>query len=75
MSNQYIGYHPFMDSETKEYYGSFEVFEITDPKPTDREDLLDEGFYWWSCFPGCLPDGEANGPFNTAMEAYLDANN
>lgn len=31
------------------------------------------GWYWWACFPGCLPDGEANGPFDTMQEAYKDA--
>jgi hypothetical protein len=30
------------------------------------------GFYWWSCQPGCLPDGEANGPFETREEAEED---
>lgn len=23
------------------------------------------GWYWWYCQPGCLPDGEAAGPFET----------
>jgi len=27
------------------------------------------GWYWWSCFPGCLPDGDAHGPFDTEAEA------
>jgi hypothetical protein len=31
------------------------------------------GWYWWSCFPGCLPDGEAMGPFETEAEALADA--
>ena len=31
------------------------------------------GWYWWSCFPGCLPDGEASGPFDTEAEALADA--
>ena len=31
------------------------------------------GWYWWSCFPGCLPDGEPNGPFTTEAEAIADA--
>ena len=31
------------------------------------------GWYWWSCFPGCLPDGPANGPFATHAEALSDA--
>jgi hypothetical protein len=30
------------------------------------------GFYWWSCQPGCIPDGEANGPFETREEAEED---
>jgi hypothetical protein len=33
------------------------------------------GWYWQSCFPGCLPDGEPNGPFATEEEALADARN
>jgi hypothetical protein len=36
-------------------------------------DRLDEGWYWWPCFPGCLPDGEPVGPFETEDEAIKDA--
>ena len=32
-----------------------------------------EGWYWWPCFPGCLPDGEPVGPFETEQEAIEDA--
>jgi len=31
------------------------------------------GWFWWSCFPGCLPDGPAMGPFKTRKEALEDA--
>ena len=31
------------------------------------------GWYWWFCFPGCMPDGEPNGPFATEAEALADA--
>jgi hypothetical protein len=31
------------------------------------------GWYWWSCFPGRLPDGPANGPFATHAKALADA--
>jgi hypothetical protein len=31
------------------------------------------GWYWWSCFPGCLPDGPPCGPFSTRAEALADA--
>jgi hypothetical protein len=31
------------------------------------------GWYWWACFPGCMPDGEPNGPFETEEAAIADA--
>jgi len=49
-------------SEDGEPYGSFEVFEI---EPGE--------WWWWACFPGCLPDGEATGPFPTEAAAIADA--
>jgi len=33
-----------------------------------------EGYYWWACFPGCLPDSALNGPYTTPDEAHADAN-
>jgi hypothetical protein len=32
-------------------------------------------WWWWPCFPGCLPDGDALGPFGTEAEAIADAQN
>jgi hypothetical protein len=37
------------------------------------EDCPEPGWYWWSCFPGCLPFGEPIGPFSTEAEALADA--
>jgi hypothetical protein len=34
---------------------------------------MQPGWYWWSCFPGCLPDGDPCGPFATEAEALADA--
>jgi hypothetical protein len=31
------------------------------------------GWYYWPCFPGCLPDGEPTGPFDTEEAALADA--
>lgn len=31
------------------------------------------GWFWWSCLPGCMPDGPAIGPFKTRDEALADA--
>ena len=44
--------------------------EIFHSKNHDCE--LDDGYYYWPCFPGCMPDGEANGPFPT-LEAAVAA--
>jgi hypothetical protein len=30
-------------------------------------------WYWQSCFPGCLPDSDPVGPFDTEEEAVADA--
>lgn len=30
------------------------------------------GWYWWPCFPGCLPDGDPSGPFATEQECIDD---
>lgn len=37
------------------------------------EDCPESGYFWWPCFPGCLPDGDPNGPFATEAEALADA--
>lgn len=34
---------------------------------------LPRGWYWMSCFPGCMPDGEPAGPFKTRAEAEAAA--
>ena len=31
------------------------------------------GWYWWPCFPGCLPDGDPIGPFDYEQEAIDNA--
>ena len=31
------------------------------------------GWFWWTCFPGCLPDSSAFGPFETRQQALEDA--
>lgn len=31
------------------------------------------GYYYWHCFPGCLPDSDPIGPFQTEQDALEDA--
>ncbi len=65
-------YSRFTDGQDE--YGSFETFFVPSNRShaTDNDDL-EAGWYWWACFPGCLPDGEPSGPFNSEREAILDA--
>jgi len=30
------------------------------------------GWFYWYCFPGCLPDSEPIGPFNSSEAAHAD---
>lgn len=46
---------------------------INDDVHDENGKPLEAGWYWWTCFPGCLPDGEPNGPFATEAEALADA--
>ena len=36
-------------------------------------EMYPKGYYWWSCFPGCLPDSDPVGPFATREDALQDA--
>jgi len=64
----------------REPFGSFETFYAQGSENVNYHDLPEfecitaAGFYWQSCFPGCMPDGEAVGPFQTEAEAIADAN-
>ena len=69
-----MAYHQFTD-ETGEAYGSFETFFYYDAfGPAHPPRLGDRGWYWHACFPGCLPEGDLSGPFETEEEAVANAN-
>lgn len=54
----------------------FEVFWGSNEEFGSKHDFMEQyepGWYWWSCQPGCLPDGEPSGPFMTSLEAHDDA--
>lgn len=61
------GYHSFAGG-----VGSFEVF-WDDSDSASAVSFIESGWYWWACFPGCLPDGEASGPFTSSTSAWKDA--
>jgi hypothetical protein len=74
-------YHSFIDDEGHEF-GRFECFYLTkkeimavgpDSCWYNEGQPMPPGWYWWACFPGCLPDGDPSGPFATEAEAIEDA--
>jgi len=72
----YSGIYQFTNEDDSEQWGSFEVFQGKDclcfiEDEYGRPDL--DKWYYWSCFPGCLPDSDPIGPFDTSAEAYHDA--
>jgi hypothetical protein len=58
---------------------NIEVFHWTDDEAvaaladSDYGFDAEAGWYWWSCFPGCMPDSDPMGPFETEAEATADA--
>jgi hypothetical protein len=40
-------------------------------RPILRENARKSWWYWY-CFPGCMPDSEVNGPFDSEAEARED---
>ena len=66
-------YYSFIGSDGGEY-GSFEVFKVEAGEVVETEHgVLEPGYYWWACLPGCLPDGSAIGPFTSEAEAIANA--
>ena len=56
------------------YVSQLEVnYNLENLERADDYTLTEPGWYWWSCFPGCLPDSEAIGPYETENEALIDA--
>lgn len=62
--------HALPDVETF-YLGPDDVLEAG--WISEYGEHLEPGWYWWACFPGCLPDGDPNGPFETEDAALEDA--
>jgi hypothetical protein len=61
------------------YVGELDISEDsvfypdTSAGPEDFDVADYAGWYWWACFPGCLPDSEPIGPFPNAFRAIRDA--
>jgi len=49
----------------------FQIPEDYDLEPEDGEPY-EPGWYYWYCFPGCLPDSTPCGPFKSYDVALAD---
>ena len=47
--------------------------DVPDFGQDENGDFLTTGWYWRTCIPGCLPDSDPIGPFDTEAEALADA--
>lgn len=53
-----------------------EIFLVPEDYPCLDEETgspLSPGWYWWPCSPGCLPDGDPIGSFESEEDALADA--
>ncbi len=71
-----------MDEDAIYEFGKIARFRLHTMNGTVREAMLDAiveemgitgGWFWWSCFPSCLPDSDPVGPFSSYAEALADA--
>ena len=49
-----------------------ETFYLNYQMTSEDGEQLPYGWYYWFCFPGCMPDGEPVGPFETEAAAVAD---
>ncbi len=71
-----------MDEDAIYEFGKIARFQLHNMNGKVREAMLDAiveemgitgGWFWWACFPGCLPDGDPMGPFESHAAALADA--
>ncbi len=62
-----------VDMRTFNQLACIEVFYSTKGITVEDGCYTGPGFYWQSCQPGCLPDSDPSGPFETRVEAVRDA--
>ena len=56
------------------YVSPMEVnYNLANMDHANEYTITESGWYWWSCFPGCMPDSDAMGPFETEQDATQDA--
>ena len=57
---------PFALPDAEAFYAT-DCFGLDDD--SDRDDAAPAGWYVWACFPGCMPDSDPCGPYDSEAEA------
>lgn len=55
------------------FYHDGERYSDDDCWSNEDGEPLEAGWYYWSCLPGCMPDCDPYGPFETEEDAFSDA--
>jgi hypothetical protein len=63
--------HALPDVEV--FYARQGELEFYNDADAESESASPAGWYWWHCFPGCLPDSDPYGPFETQADAVADS--
>ena len=61
----YISVQDVIDADPDSWLGN--AILADEATPTTARDLA--GWYFWFCFPGCMPDSDPNGPYATELDA------
>lgn len=64
--------HSLPDVEVFYHDGRYSEGDCFSPECNDGE-ALQSGWYYWFRFPGCMPDSEPSGPFESEGAALADA--
>jgi len=67
----YVGYQEFLQADPNTWM--YEYMHNDGGLSNAQYVSYLKGWYWWYCFPGCLPDGDPVGPFFTEECALADA--
>jgi len=74
--------HEVAETMEDEIYQGLKQFPLATMNSREREKLLDwiveeysvrGGWFYWFCFPGCMPEGPAMGPYKTQAAALKAA--
>jgi hypothetical protein len=55
------------------FYSEHGDLEFEDCDDGELQEQSAAGYYWWFCFPGCLPDSDPVGPFLSEEAAMENA--